>query len=58
MKKEWQFSAEHFGPFLEFLIDENVTDICWNGKALWIDDVTIGRYEVEDISELDRKSVV
>ena len=51
MKKEWQFSAEHFGPFLSFLIDPNVTDICWNGRALWIDDVKIGRYKVEDVSE-------
>lgn len=51
MKKTWQFSADHFGPFLPFLLDENVTDICWNGCGLWIDDVTVGRYEVEDITE-------
>ena len=51
MKKSWQFSADHFGPFLPFLIDENVTDVCWNGTSLWIDDVTIGRYEVEDVSD-------
>lgn len=36
---------------MPYLLDENITDICWNGKALWIDDVTIGRYEVEDVSE-------
>ena len=51
MKKSWQFSAEHFGPFLPYLIDENITDICWNGQSLWIDDVTIGRKEIEDVSE-------
>lgn len=51
MNKEWQFSAEYFGPFLSYLIDENVTDICWNGRSLWIDDVTIGRYKVEDTDE-------
>jgi len=51
MKKEWQFSAEHFGPFLPYIMDENVTDICWNGRSLWIDDISIGRYEVEDVSE-------
>lgn len=49
-KKSWQFAAEHFGPFLPFLLNENVTDVCWNGVALWVDDVTIGRYEVEDTS--------
>lgn len=51
MKKAWQFSADHFGPFLPFLLDPNITDVCWNGTSLWIDDVTIGRYEVEDISD-------
>lgn len=52
MKKDWQFQADHFGPFLPYLLDVNVTDVCWNGKALWIDDVTIGRYEVEDVSDI------
>lgn len=51
MAKKWQFSAEHFGPFLEFLLNENITDIIWDGCSLWIDDVTIGRYKVEDVSE-------
>lgn len=36
---------------MPFLLDENITDVCWNGKALWVDDVTIGRFEVEDVSE-------
>lgn len=52
MNKAWQFSEDHFGPFLPFLRDENVTDVCWNGVSLWIDDITIGRYEVEDVSEI------
>lgn len=51
MRKKWQFSAEHFGPFLEFLLNENITDIIWDGCSLWIDDVTVGRYMVEDVSE-------
>lgn len=51
MKKKWQFPAEHFGPFLEFLVNENVTDIIWDGCSLWIDDVTIGRYQIEDVSD-------
>ena len=52
MKKKYQFPAEHFGPFLEYLVDDNVTDVTWNGEALWIDDVTIGRYRVDDVSEV------
>lgn len=33
-----------FGPLLPFINDPNVTDINWNGKQLWIDDVVRGRY--------------
>lgn len=48
MKKKWQFSAEYFGPFLAYIVDENITDITWNGTSLWIDDLTCGRYKVTD----------
>lgn len=37
-------SSENFGPILPFIEDTNVTDINWNGKQLWIDDVNKGRY--------------
>lgn len=33
-----------FGELLPFINDINITDINWNGKQLWIDDVTRGRY--------------
>ncbi len=33
-----------FGLLEPYIIDENVTDINWNGKALWIDDICNGRY--------------
>ena len=36
---------EHYGPLLPYIEDENVTDINWNGQALWIDDLTKGRYK-------------
>lgn len=39
---------ENFGDLLPFIKDINVTDINWNGKQLWIDDITKGRY-VSDI---------
>ena len=36
---------------MEFMLNENITDIIWDGCSLWIDDVTVGRYKVEDVSE-------
>lgn len=38
---------EDYGPLLPFIKDENITDINWNGKALWIDDIEKGRYYVD-----------
>jgi pilus assembly protein CpaF len=35
---------ENYGVLLPFIEDDNVTDINWNGEALWIDDLTKGRY--------------
>lgn len=37
-----------FGKIWPFIIDENVTDIKWNGTALWIDDLEKGRYKAID----------
>lgn len=48
-------SNENFGPLLPFIEDINVTDINWNGKQLWIDDVNKGRY-LSDV-ELTREFV-
>lgn len=33
-----------FKDLYPFIIDDNVTDIKWNGRNLWIDDLTKGRY--------------
>lgn len=35
---------ENFGALLPYIRDIEVTDINWNGKDLWIDDVSRGRY--------------
>ncbi len=42
-KEEW-FQKEDFGVLLPFVEDKNVTDIDWNGYALWITDLRKGRY--------------
>lgn len=33
-----------FGSLYPFIMDDNVTDIKWNGKNVWIDDLKKGRY--------------
>lgn len=37
-----------FGVIFPYIIDDNVTDIKWNGKTLWINDITKGRYIAKD----------
>ncbi|MGN1382521.1 MAG: ATPase, T2SS/T4P/T4SS family [Eubacterium sp.] len=37
---------EYFGELLPFIENENITDITWNGKQLWVDDLEKGRYPV------------
>lgn len=34
-----------FGPLLPYIRDPNVTDVNFNGYAVWVDDVTRGRYK-------------
>lgn len=42
--EHWDFTPKNFGKLLPFVLDENITDIVWNGRALWIDDLLAGRY--------------
>lgn len=39
---------KYFGPILKYIQDDNITDINWNGRQLWLDDLTKGRYCSED----------
>ena len=41
-------NKELFKEIWPYIIDDNVTDIKWNGKSLWITDLTKGRYMVKD----------
>lgn len=42
-----------YGPLLPFIQDENITDINWNGRTLWIDHLEKGRYAVEVTLDID-----
>ena len=39
-----EISEKLFKDLYPFIIDDNVTDIKWNGRNLWIDDLSKGRY--------------
>lgn len=39
---------KYFGPILKYINDDNVTDINWNGRKLWLDDLTKGRYAADE----------
>lgn len=41
-----------YGCLLPYVENDDITDINWNGRKLWIDDLNRGRYPVDD--ELDR----
>lgn len=45
----WEFTPANFGKLLPFVTNEDYTDITWNGRALWIDDLTCGRY-ISDVT--------
>lgn len=47
--KIWEFKDENFGPLLSYVKDPNVTDINYNGRVVWIDDLEVGRYPVRDL---------
>ena len=43
-----EINEELCGELWPFIQDDNVTDIKWNGSALWINDLQKGRYVLKD----------
>ena len=39
-----ELRPDAFGPLWPYIDDVNVTDVNWNGRQLWIDDLKHGRY--------------
>lgn len=48
-QKKYLLKRQDFGILYPYLIEENVTDINWNGRQLWIDDLEKGRYMTADM---------
>lgn len=51
-----KLTDEIFGDLLPYIKADNVTDINWNGSALWLNDLKKGRYCVKDF-KLDEKFI-
>ena len=49
--KQMEISLDEsfFGKLYPYVTDPNVTDIRWNGRALWIEDLYKGRFKTEDV---------
>lgn len=52
-QKKYLLKRQDFGVLYPYLIEDKVTDINWNGKQLWIDDLERGRYMAADILSVD-----
>lgn len=48
--EKFEENEENFGELLPFVIDENITDVDWNGKRLWLTSITNERRCVKDVT--------
>ena len=53
--KKLEITEALFGAIYPYIINDSVTDIKWNGKTLWIDDIKKGRYIAKDDKGNDLK---
>lgn len=51
-RNDYLLSRQEYGRLFPYIADDNVTEILWNGRSLWIDDKNKGRYMApEKLSE-------
>lgn len=48
-QKQYLLKRQDYGLLYPYVVTESVTDINWNGKQLWIDDLKKGRYMAPEI---------
>ena len=44
-QKDYLLKRQDYGVLYPYVMEETVTDIHWNGRQLWIDDLEKGRYK-------------
>ncbi len=52
-KSKFLLNREDYGLLYSYIVDDNVTDINWNGSQLWIDDLSKGRYMAPEVLSTD-----
>ncbi len=48
-EERYLLKRQDYGLLCPYIVSDDVTDINWNGKQLWIDDLSKGRYAVPEI---------
>ncbi len=48
-QKKYLLKRQDYGILYPYVVSESVTDINWNGRQLWIDDLEKGRYMANEI---------
>lgn len=48
-QKKYLLKRQDYGILYPYLVEDTVTDINWNGRQLWIDDLEKGRYMATEI---------
>ena len=47
-----------YGPFLQYLKRDDITDVDFNGRDLWIRDVNVGRVKVTDQDVVEQLQIL
>ena len=50
-QKRYLLKRQDYGLLYPYVVSEQVTDINWNGRQLWIDDLKKGRYMAPEVFE-------
>ena len=45
-KDAWNLKEESFGPLLKYVLDDEITDINYNGADVWVEHLRHGIYKV------------
>ncbi len=48
-QKKYMLKRQDYGILYPYIVSDSVTDINWNGKQLWIDDLERGRYMAAEV---------
>lgn len=48
-EKKYLLKRQDYGQLYPYIVSEDVTDINWNGRQLWIDDLKKGRYMAGEV---------